>query len=128
MDEGGRQSLSKNERMLRVIANDGRTDKGWNSNNVPCNLRRERERSIDGKKGKETNPVYFRKPIVLGAEKLIYSIEHIKRKQYKKADALSKLASMTFSKLAKDVLVEVIQNKSIIEKGVADIAKEEGDN
>ncbi|GJZ59745.1 hypothetical protein Tco_0615561 [Tanacetum coccineum] len=35
---------------------------------------------------------------------------------------------MTFSKLAKEVLVEVIQNKSIIEKGVADIANEEGDN
>ncbi|GJR37301.1 reverse transcriptase domain-containing protein [Tanacetum coccineum] len=30
-----------------------------------------------------------------------YSIEHIKRDQNKKADALSKLASMTFSKLAK---------------------------
>ncbi|GJT88690.1 reverse transcriptase domain-containing protein [Tanacetum coccineum] len=57
-----------------------------------------------------------------------YSIEHIKREQNKKADALSKLASMTFSKLAKEVLVKVIQNKSITEKGVADIVKEEGDN
>ncbi|GKE34774.1 reverse transcriptase domain-containing protein [Tanacetum coccineum] len=37
-----------------------------------------------------------------------YSIEHIKRDQNKKADALSKLASMTFSKLAKEVLVEVL--------------------
>nr|GEU56978.1 reverse transcriptase domain-containing protein [Tanacetum cinerariifolium] len=33
------------------------------------------------------------------------SREHIKRDQNKKADALSKLASMTFSKLAKEVLV-----------------------
>nr|GEV36187.1 reverse transcriptase domain-containing protein [Tanacetum cinerariifolium] len=57
-----------------------------------------------------------------------YSIEHIKREQNKKADALSKLASMTFSKLAKEFLVEVIQNKSITGKGVADIVKEEGDN
>ncbi|GJT97608.1 reverse transcriptase domain-containing protein [Tanacetum coccineum] len=57
-----------------------------------------------------------------------YSTEHIKREQNKKADALGKLASMTFSKLVKEVLVEVIQNKSITEKGVADIAKEEGDN
>ncbi|GJT36294.1 reverse transcriptase domain-containing protein [Tanacetum coccineum] len=57
-----------------------------------------------------------------------YSIEHIKREQNKKADALSKLASMTFSRLAKEVLVEVIQNNSITEKGVADIVKEEGDN
>ncbi|GKD34978.1 reverse transcriptase domain-containing protein [Tanacetum coccineum] len=53
-----------------------------------------------------------------------YLIEHIKREQNKKADALSKLASMTFSKLAKEVLVEVIQNKSITEKGVAEIKKE----
>ncbi|GKF60873.1 reverse transcriptase domain-containing protein, partial [Tanacetum coccineum] len=37
-----------------------------------------------------------------------HSIEHIKRDQNKKAYALSKLASMTFSKLAKEVLVEVI--------------------
>ncbi|GJZ73289.1 reverse transcriptase domain-containing protein [Tanacetum coccineum] len=48
-----------------------------------------------------------------------YSIEHIKREQNNKADALSKLASMAFSKLAKEVLVEVIQSKSIEEKGVA---------
>ncbi|GKF62806.1 hypothetical protein Tco_0182860, partial [Tanacetum coccineum] len=57
-----------------------------------------------------------------------YSIEHIKREQNKKADALSKLASMTFSKLAKEVLVEVIQNKSIEKKEVADILQKEGDN
>ncbi|GKE20480.1 reverse transcriptase domain-containing protein, partial [Tanacetum coccineum] len=59
---------------------------------------------------------------------LSYSIEHIKREQNKKADALSKLASMTFSKLAKEVLVEVIQNKSIAEKEVANIVREEGDS
>ncbi|GJR50992.1 reverse transcriptase domain-containing protein [Tanacetum coccineum] len=35
---------------------------------------------------------------------------------------------MTFSKLAKEVLVEVIQNKSIAEKEVANIVREEGDN
>ncbi|GKB06359.1 reverse transcriptase domain-containing protein [Tanacetum coccineum] len=57
-----------------------------------------------------------------------YSIEHIKREQNKKTDALGKLASMTFSELAKNILVEVIQNKSITEKGVADVAKEKGDN
>ncbi|GKB08908.1 reverse transcriptase domain-containing protein [Tanacetum coccineum] len=57
-----------------------------------------------------------------------YSIEHIKREQNKKTDALSKLATMTFSELAKNILVEVIQNKSITEKGVADVAKEKGDN
>ncbi|GJW80672.1 reverse transcriptase domain-containing protein [Tanacetum coccineum] len=57
-----------------------------------------------------------------------YSIEHIKREQNKKANAFSKQASMAFSKLAKEVLVEVIQNKSIEEKGVMDIVQEERDN
>ncbi|GKC51066.1 reverse transcriptase domain-containing protein [Tanacetum coccineum] len=36
-----------------------------------------------------------------------YTIEHIRRNQNKKADALSKLASMTFEHLTKEVLVEV---------------------
>ncbi|GKA49398.1 reverse transcriptase domain-containing protein [Tanacetum coccineum] len=40
-----------------------------------------------------------------------YSIEHIKRDQNKKADVLNKLYSMTLSKLAKEVLVEVLQEK-----------------
>ncbi|GJZ06449.1 hypothetical protein Tco_0540242 [Tanacetum coccineum] len=43
-----------------------------------------------------------------------YSIEHIKRQHNKKEDALSKLASMNFLKLAKEVLVEVIQTKKKI--------------
>ncbi|GJR22194.1 reverse transcriptase domain-containing protein [Tanacetum coccineum] len=46
----------------------------------------------------------------------------------KKADALSKLASMTFSKLAKEVLVEVIQTKSVAEKEVTDIVKKDEDS
>ncbi|GJY68759.1 reverse transcriptase domain-containing protein [Tanacetum coccineum] len=37
-----------------------------------------------------------------------YTIEHIRRNQNKKADALSKLASMTFEHLTKEVLVEVL--------------------
>ncbi|GJQ93772.1 reverse transcriptase domain-containing protein [Tanacetum coccineum] len=52
---------------------------------------------------------------------LIYSIEHIKREQNKKVGTFSKLASMTFSKLAKEVLVEVIQTKSVIEKEITDV-------
>ncbi|GKF12234.1 reverse transcriptase domain-containing protein, partial [Tanacetum coccineum] len=55
-----------------------------------------------------------------------YFIEHVRRDQNKKADALSKLASMTFSKLAKEVLVEVVHEKSIIQQEVANIVKEEG--
>ncbi|GJR76238.1 reverse transcriptase domain-containing protein [Tanacetum coccineum] len=57
-----------------------------------------------------------------------YSIEHIKRDQNKKADALSKLASMIFSKLAKEVLVEVLQEKSITQKEVTNVTQEEEDN
>ncbi|GKF86687.1 reverse transcriptase domain-containing protein, partial [Tanacetum coccineum] len=45
-----------------------------------------------------------------------YSMEHVRRDQNKKADALSKLASMTFSRLAKEVLVEVLPEKSIAQK------------
>ncbi|GKC47883.1 reverse transcriptase domain-containing protein [Tanacetum coccineum] len=55
-----------------------------------------------------------------------YSMEHIRRDQNKKSDALSKLASMTFSRLAKEVLVEVLPEKSIAQKEVIDIIKEEG--
>ncbi|GJR89791.1 reverse transcriptase domain-containing protein [Tanacetum coccineum] len=41
-----------------------------------------------------------------------YTIEHIRRNQNKKADALSKLASMTFEHLTKEVLVEVLEKRS----------------
>ncbi|GJV50749.1 reverse transcriptase domain-containing protein [Tanacetum coccineum] len=57
-----------------------------------------------------------------------YTMEHVRRDQNKKADALRKLALTTFSKLAKEVLVEVVYEKSIIQREVADIVKEEGDN
>ncbi|GKC55409.1 reverse transcriptase domain-containing protein [Tanacetum coccineum] len=36
-----------------------------------------------------------------------YTFEHVQRKQNKKADALSKLASMTFEHITKEVLVEL---------------------
>ncbi|GJW76134.1 reverse transcriptase domain-containing protein [Tanacetum coccineum] len=53
-------------------------------------------------------------------------MEHVHRDHNKKTDALSKLASMTFSRLAKEVLVEVLHEKSIVQKEVACIIKEEG--
>ncbi|GKF09913.1 reverse transcriptase domain-containing protein, partial [Tanacetum coccineum] len=56
-----------------------------------------------------------------------YTMEHVWRDQNKKADVLRKLALTTFSKLAKEVLVEVVYEKSIIQREVADIVKEEGD-
>ncbi|GJU05442.1 reverse transcriptase domain-containing protein [Tanacetum coccineum] len=46
-----------------------------------------------------------------------YTIEHIRRNQNKKADALSKLASITFEHLTKEVLVEVLSKRLIEEKG-----------
>nr|GEY57129.1 reverse transcriptase domain-containing protein [Tanacetum cinerariifolium] len=44
----------------------------------------------------------------------------------KKADALSKIASTSFAHLSKQVLVEVLENKSIKEKEVATMIKEDG--
>ncbi|GJQ96534.1 reverse transcriptase domain-containing protein [Tanacetum coccineum] len=53
-----------------------------------------------------------------------YAIEHIRRNQYKKADALSKLASMTFEHLMKEVLVGVLAKRSINDKEVSRIEAE----
>ncbi|GJR68260.1 reverse transcriptase domain-containing protein [Tanacetum coccineum] len=50
-----------------------------------------------------------------------YTIEHIRRNQNKKADALSKLASMTFKHLTKEVLVEVLARRSIEENEVLQV-------
>ncbi|GJW66318.1 reverse transcriptase domain-containing protein [Tanacetum coccineum] len=47
-----------------------------------------------------------------------YTVGHVRRNQNKKADALSKLASMTFEHLTKEVLVEVLAKRSIEEKEV----------
>nr|XP_043637957.1 uncharacterized protein LOC122608955 [Erigeron canadensis] len=45
-----------------------------------------------------------------------FNIEQVPRSQNKKADALSKLASLTFAHLTKEVLVEVLKEKSIVPK------------
>ncbi|XP_071719002.1 uncharacterized protein [Rutidosis leptorrhynchoides] len=42
-----------------------------------------------------------------------FEIEHARRSQKKKADALSKLASITFAHSAKEVLVETLERRSI---------------
>nr|GEU80968.1 reverse transcriptase domain-containing protein [Tanacetum cinerariifolium] len=54
------------------------------------------------------------------------SISQVPRSKNKKADALSKNASTSFSHLSKQVLVEVLENKSIKEKEVATIIEEDG--
>ncbi|GKE07836.1 hypothetical protein Tco_1411387, partial [Tanacetum coccineum] len=59
-------------------------------------------------------------------------MEYVRRNQNKKTDALSKLASMSFTHLTKEilveVLVEVLAERSITRKEVADIIVEKGEN
>nr|GEU41101.1 DNA/RNA polymerases superfamily protein [Tanacetum cinerariifolium] len=57
-----------------------------------------------------------------------YTIEHIRRNQNKKANALSKLASMTFKHLTKEVLVEVLSKRSIEEKEILYVETKEGES
>nr|GEX27450.1 reverse transcriptase domain-containing protein [Tanacetum cinerariifolium] len=55
-----------------------------------------------------------------------FSISQVPRSKNKKADALSKIASTSFAHLSKQVLVEVLENKSIKEKEVAAVIEEDG--
>ncbi|GJV12831.1 reverse transcriptase domain-containing protein [Tanacetum coccineum] len=55
-----------------------------------------------------------------------FSIGQIPRSKNKKADALSKIASTSFAHLSKQVLVEILKEKSIQEKEVAAVVEEEG--
>nr|GEX15453.1 hypothetical protein [Tanacetum cinerariifolium] len=50
-----------------------------------------------------------------------YNMEHVRRNQNKRADAPSKLASMTFAHLINEVLVEVLADRSIKREEVSDI-------
>nr|GEX86306.1 reverse transcriptase domain-containing protein [Tanacetum cinerariifolium] len=50
----------------------------------------------------------------------------VPRSKNKKADALSKIALTSFAHLSKQVLVEVLENKSIKEKEVATVIEEDG--
>ncbi|GKA72873.1 reverse transcriptase domain-containing protein [Tanacetum coccineum] len=52
-------------------------------------------------------------------------VEHVRTNQNKKADALSKLASMTFKHLTKEVLVKVLTKRSIEEKEVLKVDMQE---
>ncbi|GKC37264.1 reverse transcriptase domain-containing protein [Tanacetum coccineum] len=55
-----------------------------------------------------------------------FSISQIPRSKNKKAYALSKIASTSFAHLSKQVLVEVLTEKSIQEKEVTTVVEEEG--
>ncbi|GKF23314.1 reverse transcriptase domain-containing protein, partial [Tanacetum coccineum] len=55
-----------------------------------------------------------------------FSISQVPRSKNKKADVLSKIASTSFAHLSKQVLVEILKEKSIQGKEVEAIVKEEG--
>nr|GEY67477.1 reverse transcriptase domain-containing protein [Tanacetum cinerariifolium] len=55
-----------------------------------------------------------------------FSISQVPRSKNKKADALSKIASTSFTHLSKQVLVEVLETKSITGKEVTAVIEEEG--
>ncbi|GJV61718.1 reverse transcriptase domain-containing protein [Tanacetum coccineum] len=57
-----------------------------------------------------------------------FSIENIPRNMNQKADVLSKLASVSFNHLTKEVLVEVLKERSMECQEVHTIVEEEGDN
>ncbi|GKF52968.1 reverse transcriptase domain-containing protein [Tanacetum coccineum] len=58
----------------------------------------------------------------------IFLIENIPQNWNQKADVLSKLASIAFNHLTKEVLVEVLNTKSMDSQEVSTIVKEEEDN
>nr|GEZ00687.1 reverse transcriptase domain-containing protein [Tanacetum cinerariifolium] len=55
-----------------------------------------------------------------------FSISQVPRSKNKKTDALSKIASTSFTHLSKQVLVEVLETKSITGKEVTAVIEEEG--
>nr|GEY64019.1 reverse transcriptase domain-containing protein [Tanacetum cinerariifolium] len=55
-----------------------------------------------------------------------FSINQVPLSKNKKADALSKIASTSFAHLSKQVLVEVLDSKSITGKEVTTVIEEEG--
>ncbi|GKG22616.1 hypothetical protein Tco_0387919, partial [Tanacetum coccineum] len=57
-----------------------------------------------------------------------FLIENIPRNMNQKADVLSKLASVAFNHLTKEVLVEILNKQSTEGQEVHTIVEEEGDN
>ncbi|GKA25862.1 reverse transcriptase domain-containing protein, partial [Tanacetum coccineum] len=76
---------------------------------------------------KEENMVnYLEKTKSLISGFSTFSISQVPRSQNKKANTLSKIASTSFAHLSKQVLVEILKEKSIKEKEVEAILEEEG--
>ncbi|GJW36871.1 reverse transcriptase domain-containing protein [Tanacetum coccineum] len=70
---------------------------------------------------------YLEKVKVLASNFKKFSIKQVPRSENKKADALSKITSTSFTHLTKQVLVEELKEKSINEAEVLAIVEEEGD-
>ncbi|GKB71436.1 reverse transcriptase domain-containing protein [Tanacetum coccineum] len=76
---------------------------------------------------KEENMVkYLEKTKILISGFANFSISQVPRSKNKKANALSKIASTRFAHLSKQVLVEILKEKSIQEGEVATVVEEEG--
>nr|GFA29153.1 reverse transcriptase domain-containing protein [Tanacetum cinerariifolium] len=76
---------------------------------------------------KENNMIKYLEIVKgLTSEFTTFSINQVPRSKNKQADALSKIASTSFAYLSKQVLVEVLENKSIREKEVAAVIEEDG--
>jgi hypothetical protein len=54
-----------------------------------------------------------------------FTIKQVPRGENKKVDALSKIASTRFAHLSKQVLVEVLKNKSISEMEISTVIEEQ---
>ncbi|GJU70010.1 reverse transcriptase domain-containing protein [Tanacetum coccineum] len=77
---------------------------------------------------KESMIKYLAKAKEFISEFKTFSIENIPRKDNQKADILSKLATVPFSHLTKEILVEVLNERSTDAKEVQTIVEEEGEN
>ncbi|GJV53264.1 reverse transcriptase domain-containing protein [Tanacetum coccineum] len=70
---------------------------------------------------------YLEKVKTLTSSFKAFSIRQIPRSENKKADALSKIASTSFTYLNKQVLVEELKEKSISKAEILSVVEEEGD-
>nr|GEW18966.1 reverse transcriptase domain-containing protein [Tanacetum cinerariifolium] len=76
---------------------------------------------------KEENMIkYLEKVKSLVSGFVNFSINQVPRSKNKKADALSKIALTNFTQLSKQVLVEILKEKSIQEKEVTTVVEENG--
>ncbi|GJV11442.1 reverse transcriptase domain-containing protein [Tanacetum coccineum] len=76
---------------------------------------------------KEENMIkYLEKVKILVSGFANFSISQVPQSKNKKADALSKIASTSFTHLSKQVLVKILKEKSIQEKEVITVVEEDG--